>query len=536
MEETVWRKPQPCYQAVLSLNLPPEAAFMYRSANNMVPLASSSSLFAPPAFDGEYFSEDVIVVGDENSKQFVLAGALTAFRSLSYFSLVKRGRFHSILLKQPNIRPDEEPEKVVVLTGDDWRLLLQRYADLSARAMQVAPIRAAENVTGYCTWYYYYADVTERDLLDNLAALGDEQKRAEYPAQYVQIDDGYQTFQGDWLDQDSSWPTPLAEIGKRIRGAGMTGGIWLMPFLASSASRIFREHPDWFVQDIRNQPLVFNGWSPPPDNYWACLDATQPQVQAHLQNVFRTFRNWGFTLFKLDGLGFALPDGRRRDPDSTPVSAFRQGMQAIREAVPDCTLLGCGAPFMPCLGFVDHCRVSPDTARCWEPQHQPNNSVVNTGAPSIVNALHSTLTNWWMIDRWFRADPDVLMARQDNAFYTVGEARLSVLTGILTGISVTSDNLNTIAPDRLALLKKAVHFRLHEPCPHQWKPDSWPQVFLGTCRGRRAAAIFNDSNEAMQYSLAELGFAHTANEVLQDLGRIAGTLTLPPHDAALLIE
>ena len=60
--------------------------------------------------------------------------------------------------------------------------------------------------------------------------------------------------------------------------------------------------------------------------------------------------------------------------------------------------------------------------------------------------------NWWMFDRWFRADPDTVMARQDNALYTLGEARISTLAAILTGVSITSDHLGTIAPERYRLL------------------------------------------------------------------------------------
>ena len=55
------------------------------------------------------------------------------------------------------------------------------------------------------------------------------------------------------------------------------------------------------------------------------------------------------------------------------------------------------------------------------------------------------MNNFWRFDRWFRMDPDSLMARQDNAFYTAGEARISVLTGIMTGVCLTSDNLATIS-------------------------------------------------------------------------------------------
>ena len=63
--------------------------------------------------------------------------------------------------------------------------------------MGVKPVSAETNLAGYCSWYYYYADVTERDFLDNLEALA-ARSDSPYSSGIAQIDDGYQTFQGDW--------------------------------------------------------------------------------------------------------------------------------------------------------------------------------------------------------------------------------------------------------------------------------------------------------------------------------------------------
>jgi hypothetical protein len=113
----------------------------------MCPILPGSPAFTPSAPECEMPSQDVIVVGDAASKRYILAGAITAHRSMTYFTLVKRGRFHSILVKQPDITPDAVPEEVIVLEGDDWRKLLIQYADQAARAMAVKPIKAEKNMT-----------------------------------------------------------------------------------------------------------------------------------------------------------------------------------------------------------------------------------------------------------------------------------------------------------------------------------------------------------------------------------------------------
>ena len=533
MNENVWQKQLPGYRAYLPVDLPPEASYVYRGNNTM-----SSAIIAPNlqwihGCDEMLVSHDVVVLGDQNTSKYILAGALTARRSLSYFTVIRRGRLRGVEVFMPHIAAGEEPEKLVVLEGNNPEDLLIEYAQLAARAMDVPPIDAAENMSGYCTWYYYYAGVSEANLLENVDAIA--ANRSVYNAKYIQIDDGYQQHQGDWLDQRDAWPTPLQSIARKITDCGSVPGIWTMPMLASTASRVYSEHPDWFVKDENGNTMVIQGWSPEPDNHWVCLDASQDEVLEHLAGIFKTFRSWGFQYFKMDGLSYGLMEGKRKDPKATPVSAFRRALKAIREAVPDSVLLACSAPFMPCMGLVDNCRVSSDTSRYYStPYKGAANTDLDTGC-SISRAAHQTLCNWWKFDRWFRCDPDTLMARQDNAFYTYGEAKISVLTGIVTGVVLTSDHLGTIAPERLELLGRAQKLRMRDARPVNWEVNRWPQVFSGTVNGKKALAIFNDSEKEVVYCFADYDMPLECDELLDTPSLRHGKIVLPAHDAALLV-
>ena len=528
-----WQPPLPGYRAYLPVDLPPEACYVYRGCNNMSSAVVGSTLHSIDGCDEMLVCHDVTVVGDTKSGKYILAGALTAFRSLTYFTVIRRGRIQGIEVWMPHITAGENPEKLVVLEGDDPNELLVKYADMAAVEMGVPKFDTSVNLTGYCTWYYYYAGVSEKNLLENVEAI--KANRSVYSPAYIQIDDGYQTHQGDWLDQRDAWPTPLEEIARKIEDAGSIPGIWMMPMLASSASRVYKEHPDWFVKDENGQPKVIKGWSPPPDGYWGCLDTSQDEVLEHLASIFRKFRSWGYKYFKMDGMAYGLMEGVRKDPCATPISAYRQALKAIREAVPDSILLACTAPFIPSMGLVDNCRVSADTSRYFELRSPyPVNTDIDTCC-SIRRAAHQTLSNWWKIDRWFRCDPDTMMARQDNAFYTYGEAKISILTGILTGVSLTSDHLGTIAPERLALLGRAQNIRMRDPRPVNWQVNLWPQVFSGTVNGKKALAIFNDSEKEVVYCFADYGMPAECREVLDTPSVRYNKIILPAHDAALLI-
>ncbi|MBQ9755853.1 MAG: alpha-galactosidase [Lentisphaeria bacterium] len=523
-----WEPLDNTYRAQIKVDLPAGAVVYTANATmaQMIPLPSCTRGLL--GF-GDISSVGVIVVGSD--AKYILAGAVTAFRSQTMLRAVFEQKKLSVIeVWQPEIKTGETPEEMVILEGSDWRQLLCDYADIAAKKMGVPPINSEKNMTGYCTWYYYYKDVTQANMLENVEALA--ANRSPYAAEYVQIDDGYQTFQGDWLDQCDSWPTPVKEVAEKIIAGGMKAGIWTMPTTASTASRVYREHPDWFVKDENGETAVLPGWSPAPDNLWACLDATIPEVREHIAHVFKTFRSWGFTYFKLDGLLFGLQKGRRRDPEATTISAFRLLLKTIREAVPDALIMGCSEPFLPCLGLVDNARVSNDTSRYYS-TYVPGGAI-QLGC-NIIDTFRISMGNFFTFDRWFRADPDVVMARQDNAFYSRNEAKISVLGGIMTGVSLTSDHLGTINPDRNRLLAKAQDIRMHDPRPLHAQPNIWPREYEGFIDGKRAVALVNDTEKPLTWKMADITMSEECFDLLDDK-KVFHEITLDPHDAVLLIQ
>jgi alpha-galactosidase len=118
---------------------------------------------------------------------------------------------------------------------------LGRWADGYARAVGVAALRPAPTL--WCSWYYYWTQVTEQDVLENLEAMDD----LDVPVDVVQLDDGYQTEIGDWLSLSGRFES-LVDLADRIHQQGRRAGIWVAPFLVGEKSRLFAEHPDWLVE------------------------------------------------------------------------------------------------------------------------------------------------------------------------------------------------------------------------------------------------------------------------------------------------
>lgn len=531
------------WQKTYLLDLPTTADFFYRGRSQLTLVEQGPCLQNVVSFDGEFTSQEFLILGDMASSRYILIGAVTAMRSFTELSAHRRqGRFTSVTVHQRDIAPDGEPEEMLVLEGDDWRDLLVRYADTAASRAGVQPPSVSANLTGYTSWYYSFNRITESECLTALTALA--RHRDEVPIRYGQIDDGYQTHHGDWLDRNAAWPSSLAETAARIRDLGFEPGIWLMPFLASTSSKVFQNHRDWFVRRTPDEPWVIRGWSPAPDEDWACLDLTRPDVQAHLREILSAMRSFGYTLFKLDGTGFSAPPGLRQDAAATGVSAYRTGLKLVRETLADCHLFGC-SPNLATLGFVDQCRVGTDTTPRWiawgnpliESPSEDRSEPVDLSIPCLRNALLGALTQWWQVDRWYRADPDVVLARDEKSLLTEGEARMSALAAIVMGVAFTSDRLDLMSPARRALLARAVGLRLLDPRPIDWREHRWPQAFAGRLPdGRRAVAAFNFGDEPRIYQMADLGLPARTQELLRPAGAVEDRFTLEPHDAVLLAE
>ncbi len=245
----------------------------------------------------------------------------------------------------------------------------------------------------WCSWYCYWGDVTEADVLANLAAAD----RLGLDIRTVQVDDGHQAGIGDWLQRSPGFG-PLDRLGARIRDSGRQAGLWTAPFLVGMRSRLAAEHPDWLV-----------GGAIAAEDLWGqqvrVLDVTHPDAAEHLSTVFRTLVEQGFDYHKVDFLFAGAMDGARH-ADATGIDAYVEGLRLLRDAIgPAGTLLGCGAPLLPSIGAVDAMRVGPDIDPAYD--HESG----DISQPSQRGAVAASRARAWMHARLWVNDPDCLLAR-----------------------------------------------------------------------------------------------------------------------------
>ncbi len=407
-------------------------------------------------------------------------------------------------------------EEVAVLTGDDRaQLLASLAADIRRNH---PPLHFKAPPTGWCSWYCFGPDVTEKQVLDNLDTIATSVPELRY----VQIDDGYQSAMGDWLETGKAFGGGVQGVLKKIRERGFEPAIWVAPFIAEAASQVFQNHPDWFIKDAEGNPLpsnkvTFGGWRHGP---WYALDGTHPEVQQHLESVFLTMRQeWGCTYFKLDANFWgAMHGGHFYDPHATRIEAYRRGMAAILRSAGDSFLLGCNHPIWPSFGLIHGSRSSNDIDRDWIVVSQ--------------TARENLSRNWQNGQLWWN-DPDCLLL---TGALTEDEFRFHATVLYATGgMLLSGDDLTHLPPERLAILKKllpptgvAARFE-----------DETLRVGRVTLKDREMLCLFN-WEETPQSLSTRLPRPCRLQDYWtdEDLGTHHGvfeTGPMPPHSARLLV-
>jgi len=416
------------------------------------------ALGAPPPDRAGWHESDLLSVARSADGGACCVGALERGEGLGVVYLRREPeavRVEAEVFLQVPVAPGgaRSGETLRVALGGDPQALLEEHAAEHGR--RGGARTAARLRTGWCTWYQFFHDLGEDDVLRNLEHLA--ARRDEIPVDLVQIDDGYQRAVGDWLETSPRFPRGLAPLARQIRDAGFEAGLWTAPFCVVPESRLFRERPEWLLRQAGG--LLFRGLLHPE---WSAegavhvLDASLAPVREHLTALFRELVALGFTYHKLDFLYTQAMAAESADPALSRAARLRRGLEAIRSgAGEDAFLLGCGCPLGPAVGVVDGMRIGPDVAPAWAPQMPVEILGLAPTAPSTRNAVRNVLNRAWMHRRLWLNDPDCLMARSTSTALSRAEAdTLAAAIAATGGLAVVSDDLPVLDAEARRLLRE----------------------------------------------------------------------------------
>ena len=234
------------------------------------------------------------------------------------------------------------------------------------RMMCPNPKLPKEPVYGYNDWYCAYGKNTATNFLEDAAAivvLCDGLKVRPY----VVMDDGWQrnsppvvreSGRGPWDAAGPHFGMEMKEFCGRIAALGAKPGLWYRPL------RAWDELPE-------DQRLTANR---------KYLDPTVPAVKARIAEDVRRFRDWGFTLVKIDFLSYDISqlwpcdphphhdryiqdDRAWRDDSRTTAEVMRDLYETMKDAAgDDVVIIGCNALNHLAAGVFELQRTGDDTS------------------------------------------------------------------------------------------------------------------------------------------------------------------------------
>lgn len=446
------------------------------------------------------------------------------------FSSCKRftGRFH---LNASRLMISVGTEGLTLAPGEKWELeellvmVHKNRADLLANFSKAISrhhprLRWKTRPAGWCSWYWYWDSVTADDIQQNLKAI---QKAMPKQLSYIQIDDGYEPWMGDWLEQNERFPGGISKLSLAISTKGFLPALWVAPFIASPQSKLFMEHPEWFVADETGQPLAsdtktFGGWRQAP---WYMLDGTHPGAQNYLEHVFSVMnKQWGIRYFKLDAnVWGAMPFGKRYDPKASSVQAHRQGMAAIRRGAGDSFILACNHAVWPTLGEAHGVRTSGDITRDWA---------------TFTVLARENLARSWQNDRLWWVDPDcVTLIGPEGCKATAEEFSYHICAAIATGgLLLSGDNTTLYTKQQWNLLKRLLDIPAHAA---EFQTDGK----LGWIHDEHAdyALLLNTDEQPYKYSF-DLSSPKVVHELIEDrtfgVNKTKFHIDIPAHSGRIL--
>ncbi|MFW6120887.1 MAG: glycoside hydrolase family 36 protein [Petrotogales bacterium] len=495
----------------------------YRKKPDIKPLVSMAKASGNTLYSATPVP-DILENGDLPSDYFIgfedfVAGFLSSKVSHPFFLLDENKKHLKVMIdlfgKPLNPGDSIEIEPFVLLENDPLPVLLERYAQIINQEEQVR-FKNFEGI-GWCSWYQYFTETDFDSLKENVKLISSKKSQNDLPYTLVQLDDGYEKDIGDWLETNDKFPE-LTEVSKIVSEKGLEPGIWLAPFSASETSSIFKNHPDWLVKDLLDKPkLCYRNWN---KNIYA-LDTTHPEVEQHLKDLFKKLCEIGFTYLKIDFLFAGAMPGKRYDENKTPVEAYRKGMKIIKDnAAEDAFILGCGAPLLPSIGFVDGMRIGADTAPIW------NGDVPDIGIPSAKSSIRNALTRYFMHRRLWLNDPDTLIVREEAELNDNEKKLVSLVSGALDNMLLHSDKMKKLGEKNLSLLKEAV--TLSEGKPRVFfnnNPDTYVIATKGGILFNCLIAVnLNDKNEKISIPADAMKWSGVKTEKVIDVA---------PHSIAI---
>ena len=350
--------------------------------------------------------------------------------------------------------------------------------------------------SGWCSWYYYYQEINEDEVIKNAKWLSENLK--DYGAVYCQIDDGWQGKghglgdNRDWTTIDKRFPGGMDGLAKVIKSLGLKPGIWLAPHGQSNEKVVKESGAFMLTKDGKSASSTWEG------EY--LLDPSKKEAIRYLEKLFTTLAlKWGYEYFKIDGQPIVINEYKTKkafmENPGDPEELYRKTLLTIRNTIgPNRYLLGCwGIPLLG-VGIMNGSRTGGDVRASWD---------------GFLVALDATMKYYFLHNVAWYCDPDVMLVRYP---LTLDMARAwATLQGLTGQALMASDRLYDLPEERVEILKRvfpAVDIRPLDLFPSDRYKKIWDLKINHLGREYDVVGLFNfdeEKTEGIYLKWSDLG-------------------------------
>jgi alpha-galactosidase len=181
---------------------------------------------------------------------------------------------------------------VTVHTGDYFTTLASYRKMMIAQGVRLpdSPPSAFEPI--WCAWGYRRNFVPSQiyGAMPIVKQLG---------FQWVTLDDGWQTAEGDWYLEKTKFPNgdrDMKAMVDRIHQDGFKAQLWWAPMSVDPGTDLIAQHPEWLLLDADGSRHKITYWNA----FYLC--PAVPEVRKNAADLVTKFmREWGYDGLKLDG-------------------------------------------------------------------------------------------------------------------------------------------------------------------------------------------------------------------------------------------
>lgn len=249
-------------------------------------------------------------------------------------------------------------QSFIIVHGGDYFNGLRGYKEAMESLGIVMPTKVADRSyqLRWESWGWGFNWTVDLIInkLDELETMGVKQ---------ITLDDGWYDSPGDWGLKPEKFPNGIADMRRltdAIHAHGMSALLWWRPCDGGRDSRLYREHPEYYVKDEAGNPILLKGAGVTDSTYqdtsvmgYALCPGSPGAIASQLSLVNRAMQDWGFDGFKQDYV-WSMPKCYSPDHDhpypedstETQSEFYRTAWESMVANDPDCfnLLCNCGSP------------------------------------------------------------------------------------------------------------------------------------------------------------------------------------------------